>query len=209
MSNDAFDPALATALASIAPPGVLVDHRIIKRGDENALLPEERFSFPPSAAKVYRQSGAARIAARHLLGTLGFRGVALSRSTFGAPIWPPGVIGSLAHDEEVAVAAITGSCQFSALGIDVEPTVPLPSELVTLVATPAERRCYSSTVVGSRILFSIKEAIYKALNPLDGLFLDFQDIEIDLIANRGLTRNGEIVEVVFATSPRVIAISFR
>ena len=209
MSCDAIDPALATALKSIAPPGVLVGHRVIKRGDEDGLLPEERIAFWPSAPKIYRQSGAARIVARHLLGALGFGSLALPRSMSGAPVWPRGVIGSLAHDEEVAVAAITSSSQFSALGIDVEPAAPLPPELVMLVATPAERRCYTSAVIESRILFAIKEAIYKALNPLDGVFLDFQDIEVDLFANRGQTRNGQTVVVVFTMSPRIVVISFR
>lgn len=209
MSSDAIAPPLATALKSIAPPGVLVGHRVIRRGDDDGLLPEERIGFRPSAPKIYRQSGAARIVARHLLSILGFSSVALPRSMSGAAVWPPGVIGSLAHDEEVAVAAITNSSQFSALGIDVEPAVPLPPELVMLVATSAERRCYSSAVIGSRILFAIKEAIYKALNPLDDLFLDFQDIEVDLFAKRGHTRNGETVEVVFTVSPRIVAISFK
>jgi len=57
-------------------------------------------------------------------------------------------------------------------------------------------------------LFAIKEAIYKALNPLDGVFLDFQEIEVDLFANRGQTRNGQTVEIVFTMSPRIVAISF-
>lgn len=208
MRDDTSDPALVTALGPIAPTGILVGHRVISQGDEDGLLPEERNAFPPSASKVYRQSGAARIVARRLLGVLGFGGVALPRSMSGAPVWPPGVIGSLAHDETVAMAAIASSRQFSALGIDVEPAAPLPPELVMLVATPAERRCYPSAVVESRILFVVKEAIYKALNPLDGVFLDFQDIEVDLFANRGRTRSGQTVEVVFTMSPCVVAISF-
>jgi 4'-phosphopantetheinyl transferase EntD len=127
MSNEAHDPALTAALGSLAPPAVLVGHRIIRPGDEDALLPEERITFPPSARKIYRQSGAARIVARHLLGVFGFSGVPLPRSVSRAPVWPPEVIGSLAHDESVAVAAIASSRQFSALGIDVEPATPLLS----------------------------------------------------------------------------------
>jgi 4'-phosphopantetheinyl transferase EntD len=209
MSRDTLDPALSTALRSIAPPGILIGHRLIRPGDEDGLLAEERITFRRSALQVYRQSGAARIVTRRLLRALGCSGVALPRSASGAPIWPPGVVGSLAHDEEVAVAAIAGSRRFSALGIDVEPAAPLPPELVMLVSTPAERRRYSSAVLESRLLFVMKEAAYKALNPLDGVFLDFQSIEIDLYANRGQTRNGRTVELVFTISPRVVAIAFR
>jgi 4'-phosphopantetheinyl transferase EntD len=208
MSKHAYDPSLASAMGFLASTGVLVSHRIIMPGDEDALLPEERMTFRPSAPIIYRQSGAARIVARHLLDGLGFSGVALPRSISGVPVWPPGVTGSLAHDESVAVAAVARAREFSALGIDVEPAIPLPTELVNLVVTGTERRCYPASVIESRVLFAIKEAIYKALYPLDGLFLDFQDIEVDLHANRGQTRPGKTVTIAFIKSPRIVALAF-
>jgi len=208
MNKDVNDVGLIRALASLGPPNVLVGHRIITPGDEDALLPGERSTFRSSAPKIYRQSGAARIVARHLLGVFGFSDVVLSRSLSGAPVWPAGVVGSLAHDDSVAVAAIARSREFSALGIDVEPADPLPPELITLVATPTERRCYPAAIVESRILFAVKEAIYKALNLFDGPFLDFQDIEVDLNASRGRTRNGQTLAIAFTNSPRVVAMSF-
>lgn len=201
--------ALGASLQSIAPPGILVGHHLVRCGDEDALLPAERDDFIHSVAKVRRQSGAARIAARRLLEVYGFQNVALPRSWCGAPVWPSGIIGSLAHDDEVAVAAVARSQRFSALGIDVEPAAPLPSELVALVATPAERRRYAAAVLGTRLLFVVKEAIFKALNPIDGIFLDFQDIEVDLHSNRGRTRTGQLIGFVLTMSPRILAISFR
>jgi 4'-phosphopantetheinyl transferase EntD len=196
-------------LLSIAPRGILVGHHLIGLGDEDALLPAECDAFLHNAAKLRRQSGAARIAARRLLETQGFRNVALPRSRHGAPVWPAGIVGSLAHDDEVAVAAIASAERFSALGIDVEPATPLPCELVHLVATAGECRRYATTVLRSRLLFVAKEAIFKALNPLDGVFLDFRDIEVDLYKRRGLTRTGQLIELAFTTLPRVLAIAFR
>ena len=157
---------------------------------------------------MIRQSGAARIVARALLGSLGYPGIAIPRSETGAPVWPSGVIGSLAHDEDVAVAAIARAGRFSGLGIDVEPAVPLPPGLSSLIATPAERRCYRPEIIESRILFSIKEAVYKALNPLDGIFLDFQDVEVDLSAHRAVARSGRTIGFAFTMAPRVLAIAF-
>lgn len=203
------DPMLTAALASLVPPGILISHRVIAPGDEDRLLPEERIVLPHAALKVLRQSGAARIAARQLLCTLGHGDIALPRSRSGAPIWPPGVVGSLAHDDSVAIAAIGQSNQYSALGIDVEPAVPLPPEIITLVATSAERHRYPPAVTESRVLFVIKEAVYKALNPIDGLFLDFHDIEVDLASHRALTRNGQLIAIAVTTLPRIVAISFR
>jgi len=208
-SYDTAGPDLKAALRTIAPRGVLVGHRFIRPGDEEALLPEERTAFRQTASKVARQSGAARIVARDLLAVRGFHGVALPRSGSGAPVWPHGVVGSLAHDEEVAVAAVANSQDFSALGIDVEPADPLPPDLVRFVATPSERRRYSAGLLESRIMFVIKEAIYKALHPLDDMFLDFHDMEVDLEAGRGQTRNGQSVTLAFTLSPRVLALAFR
>ena len=208
IKEDVNDVALSSALTSLGPPNVLVGHRIIRPGDENALLPGERVTFRPSAPEIYRQSGAARIAARRLLGVSGFSDVVLPRSLSGSPVWPAGVVGSLAHDDSVAVAAIASSREFSALGIDVEPADPLPPELITLVATPTERRCYPADIIESRILFVIKEAIYKALSSFGGPFLDFQDVEVDLYAGRGRTRNGQTIAIAFTNSPRVVAMAF-
>ncbi len=82
----------------------MVGHRLISPGDENALLPEETPAFASSVPKVRRASGAARIVARQLLKGLGQPECALPRGSGGAPTWPAGVVGSLAHDSRVAVA---------------------------------------------------------------------------------------------------------
>jgi 4'-phosphopantetheinyl transferase EntD len=188
---------------------VLIGHRVITPEDEEALLPDEEAQFRSSAPKVRRRSGAARSVARSLLKSLGLPETAILRSASGAPIWPHGIVGSLAHDEDIAIAAVAASHQFSALGIDVEPATRLPPEIIEMVTTPRERERYATEVIESRLLFAVKESIYKALNPLDGRFLDFQDIEVDIPAKLGRTRNGAIVDVVFTTHPRVVAISFR
>jgi 4'-phosphopantetheinyl transferase EntD len=201
------DPALATALARLVPPGVLIDHRLIAAGDENAFLPTEAASFERSAVAVRRRSGAARIVARELLGTLGVKDFALVRSEAGGLVWPTGFLGAVAHDDEVAIAVIAKRREFAALGVDVEPARALPAELFALVATPAERQRYPE-LCASPVLFVAKEAIFKATYPTDGVFLDFQDIEVDIDAGCASTRHGRPVAVSVATFPRVVGIAF-
>ena len=87
-----FSLNLATAFAV---PGVLVGHRRISLGDEHSLLHEEEEAFRASVLAVRRASGAARIVARQLLGTLGLPKMALPRSKRGPPIWPAGIVASL------------------------------------------------------------------------------------------------------------------
>lgn len=45
----------------------------------------------------------------------------IGRADNGAPKWPAGVVGSLAHDHRRAVAAIGSASDYRAIGIDVEP----------------------------------------------------------------------------------------
>src|SRR3977135_880817 len=92
------DPSLQSAIDALSFPGIMIGHRLISPGDEDALLPQEIPAFAASVAKVRRASGAARVVARHLLKRLGQPECALPRSMGGAPAWPAGVIGSLAHD---------------------------------------------------------------------------------------------------------------
>src|SRR5262249_41046059 len=135
----AADRSLQSAIDDLRFPGINIGHRVISVGDEDALLPEEVSAFAASVLKVRRASGAARIVARELLARVGHAGCALPKGPFGAPIWPAGVVGSLAHDSRVAVAAVGLRGEVRGLGIDIEPNEPLPVDLLDLVATPRER----------------------------------------------------------------------
>src|SRR5262249_48275353 len=89
------DPSLHSSADALAFPGIVIGHRLILPGDEDALLPEEAPAFASSVVKVRRASGAARIVARQLLKRLGQPECALPRTSGGAPAWPAGVVGSL------------------------------------------------------------------------------------------------------------------
>src|SRR3954468_24371249 len=97
---NATNSQLARAIEAMSVPGILVDHRLIADGDELALLPEEMPAFAASVIKVRRASGAARIAARTLLARFGRVPQAILKSTAGMPVWPDGMVGSLAHDAQ-------------------------------------------------------------------------------------------------------------
>src|SRR5476649_421312 len=109
--NAATSP-LARAIEAMSVPGILVDHRLIADGDELALLPAEMAAFAGSVLKVRRASGAARIVARTLLSRFGRTAHPIPKFTAGMPVWPEGIVGSLAHDAKVAVAAMAAQCEF-------------------------------------------------------------------------------------------------
>lgn len=165
--------------AALAPLGARIGARRIRAGDEAA------FADPHSASPARgRASGAARIVARRLLEDLGFDGAAaLARSPTGAPQWPTGFVGSLAHDETFAVAAVAAAAPhgtIAGIGVDVEPAEPLPEDVVDLVLTREEARETAGDGLARRLIFCAKEAVYKAVHPLDGTALDYHDIRVSL-----------------------------
>ena len=203
------DPLFQSAIDTLAFPGVAVGHRLISPGDEHALLKEEVPALAASVVKVRRASGAARIVARQLLTQLGYANCALPKGPAGAPVWPAGIVGSLAHDSRVAVAAVGMRADVGALGIDVEPAECLPSELLDLVVTPQERLNLGDDVYRGRLLFVAKEAVYKAIHPLDQTFLEHHDVEINLSERTAVVRSGRVVELRFSISAHhLVALAF-
>ena len=207
LMREPTDPALRLAMASLSLPGLLIEHRLISPGDEQALMAEEAQSLSSSRPEARRASGAARIVARRLLAKLGHSGVALPRAGSGAPIWPEGVVGSLAHDCRVALAAVAAQGEVIGLGVDVEPAEPLPADMLDLVATSRERARLGGDTLRGRLLFVAKEAVYKALHPLDGIFLEHHDVEIDFEARRATAPHARVLELRWCVSTRLVALA--
>jgi 4'-phosphopantetheinyl transferase EntD len=192
--------------AALGPLGVLVGARRIRPGDEAAFA-SPSLGRPANLARR-RASGAARIVARDLLRELGADAAApLTRSPSGAPAWPEGVIGSLAHDDDFAVAAVARRGLLAGLGVDVEPGEPLPADLVGLVLNAAERREANADRVKQRLVFVAKEAVYKAIHPLDGTPLEYADIEIALGEGRATLKDGRRLQLVTLAGERLVAVA--
>lgn len=109
---------------------------------------------------------------RALLRSLIGEDVEVLRSANGAPVLPDGVTGSLAHDRELAVAAVGSSSAIRAVGIDVEPIHRLSDPVAELVVR-------SDDVVPDAITaFVAKEAAYKTWSILGGGILEHHDVNV-------------------------------
>lgn len=207
----AMAPGLARALGLLAErahPELRAGCRAIAPGDELGLTAAEAAPLARAVVPVRRASGAARIVARQLLAALGAgAAVELPRLASGAPAWPAGYAGSLAHDDDFAVAAVAPAERILAVGVDIEPALPLPEELLTLVATPAERARLGGDLLAARLLFCMKEAVYKATHPVDGIFLHHHDVEVCLDSSTATTSSGRRLRLWTATSPRLLALT--
>ena len=207
VSRAANGPSLQQALDAVAVPGLLIGHRVISPGDGDALRAAEAASISSSIANVRRASGAARTVARNLLAQLGHPEAQVPKDAGGAPVWPAGVVGSLAHDDEIAVAAVGLRRDFASVGIDVERAGALAADMLALVATQSERRRIADDLVKAKLLFALKEAVYKAVYPLDRLFLEFGDIEVDLAAGTATTRPGRTLTLRSCMSSHIVALA--
>lgn len=206
--NAAAQAALLQAMAVLAPKTVRIGCRLIRDGDEALLLPAEAASITARQPAMRRASGAARWIAHGLLADIGFNDFAVLRTPSGAPAWPDGITGSLAHDDDVAVAAVAPVGDIVSLGIDVEPALPLPDDIFTLVAIPEDRIETADPYLAGRILFAAKEAVYKAVYPLDRQVLGYEHISIDLEANRATTTTGRKARLAYCIAPRIVVLAF-
>lgn len=131
----------------------------------------------------------------------------MPRTATGAPSWPKGFLGSLAHDDEYAVAAIAKTGSVRSLGVDIEPSAPLPNDLVDFVLQPSERQATEGDGLRRRLIFVAKEAVYKAIHPLDGTPLEYQDIEIDLAAWRARIADGRTLALYASERGRLVVVA--
>ena len=95
-----------------------------------------------------------------------------------------------------------------AVGIDVEPATLLPDEMFDLVTTPRERSQIATDPYHGRLFFAAKEAVYKTVHPLDGKFLDYPDIEVDLAAQNAVTKTGRTLEIRFCISTHLVVVAW-
>jgi len=166
------------------------------------LFPEEERVIANAVEARRRDYATVRSFARACLGRLGYPPVPILPGVGGAPIWPAGIRGSMTHCAGYAAAAVGTTPPISTIGIDAEPDAPLPDGVLGLVATPTEqhqlavmrpelvegRDSTSAARIATqrkpdspnwdRLLFSAKEAVYKAWFPLVGGWLDPQESEI-------------------------------
>jgi len=98
------------------------------------------------------------------------------------PIWPDHCVGSISHSTTIAAALV--SKNFKSVGIDIEETGRVEEKLYRILFTEFEKELISqsnpahSGLDAAAIIFSAKEAGYKAIYPLGRKFIGFQEAEI-------------------------------
>jgi 4'-phosphopantetheinyl transferase EntD len=148
-----------------------------------ALFPEEELLVAIAADKRRREFLTARNCAHSALDALGIASTPILSGERGAPQWPPGVVGSITHCTGFRAAAVARACDVTTIGLDAEPNEVLPDRVLELISLPQERVRLRDLPLGTcwdRLLFSIKESVYKAWFPLARSWLGFKDADITI-----------------------------
>lgn len=102
----------------------------------------------------------------------------------GEPIWPSNIVGSITHSHGYAAAAVARKADVRALGLDAETDEPLSSKVLRRISNDQEQG-WAKTIGGvlvqhpGKVLFSAKEATYKAWYPITHEWLGFKEAFID------------------------------
>ncbi len=148
------------------------------------LWPQEAELVAGATPARRREFVTARDCARRALTGLGIAPAPIVADTDRVPVWPAGVVGSIAHCPGYRVAAVASSCAVAGLGIDAEPNRNVSREILTRIASQEEKamvwELFSSDpgIAWDRLLFSAKEAIYKAWYPMARRFLACEQVVV-------------------------------
>lgn len=152
-----------------------------------ALHPVEAEQIAGAVERRRVEFASARACAREAMTRLGIPVGPVVRGGRGMPVWPAGVVGTLTHTDGLRAAALAPADRVRSLGIDVEVHGPLADGILEAVSLPEEaawvRAARSDTpaVHWDRLLFTAKEATYKAWFPLTRRWLGFADARITLV----------------------------
>lgn len=176
--------------ADMFPGPVRVFEMDPRMADVAWLQPEEAGHVARAIDKRRREFAAGRKLARSGMQELGVAGEPpLVPGEDRVPIWPNGVVGTITHTENWAIAAVAWEHEVRELGVDVEQDSPMREPIWRRICRPDEQRWVESLDATDRglwgkVIFSAKECAYKAQYIYSRTFLDFYAMEISVETHR-------------------------
>lgn len=176
------DWVLPFPLAEAQMSRVSLDPQRFDKGDFALCHIEPPQPLLRAVAKRQAEYLAGRLCARSALKRLGSRSALPSADGRHGPRWPASFCGSISHSKGMAGAVCGRSNRWRSLGLDIEETMNhrRAERLAPEILTPGEQQRFAGLDLDrlTSLAFSLKEALYKALNPLTGRFFYFHDAEL-------------------------------
>ena len=191
MSSGKTIAQLREAAHLIVPMGAAFEVAII---DQRAtdLLPEERKLIESWAPSRQREFVTGRMCARRALDLLEVDASGLLPDADGIPQWPEDTVGSISHCRGVAMAMVAKSVDCRLLGLDLEKTNRLSAGAIKQVLHPIEEIFTGGDQLKASILFSLKEAFYKAQFPKWQAVGNFSDLALEVDLTEGTAKIREM-----------------
>lgn len=101
-----------------------------------------------------------------------------------SPIWPSGVTGAITHADDMALAVVGPNVLYQGIGVDIEPklTHARARQLSRRILAIGEDRTLSPDddqfALLMTVTFSLKESLFKALNPMVKRVFGLQDASV-------------------------------
>ena len=97
------------------------------------------------------------------------------------PIWPDGLSGSISHTKPLVMVGVADCDDRTTIGIDIEQANRVKQRLFKKLFTRKELIEHEKSLSDwAGVIFSAKESVFKALNPLTDNYLGFLEVEISL-----------------------------
>jgi 4'-phosphopantetheinyl transferase EntD len=148
--------------------------------DDAVLFPGEELMIARAVDARRRAFTTGRACARQALSGLGVGPREILADQRGAPLWPADIVGSITHCEGYRAGAVAWREEVACIGIDAEPAgKELRDGVLRRIASNWERASLDRLgairpeIAWGRLMFSAKEAVYKAWYPLTGRWLGF------------------------------------
>lgn len=177
-------------IAAVLPAAVATAEAYGDVPDE-PVFPGEEPAVARAVESRRREYVTARRCAREALARLGIPPAPVHTGSRREPVWPAGVVGSITHCPGYRAAAVARTAVLGSIGIDAEPHAPLPDGVLDSVTVPAERPRLAGLTTSrpeicwDRLLFSAKEAVYKAWFPLTHRMLGFEEVDVAVDSGGG------------------------
>lgn len=148
------------------------------------LYPQEAATVARAVPRRQAEYAEVRACARQAMHRLGVPPLPILSGQDRAPIWPEGLVGSMTHCAGYRAAAVAMVSDVVTLGIDAEVHDHLPAGVLDYITSPGERAWVAEltadhpAVSWDRLVFSAKEAVFKAWYPLTGRWLGFEQAEL-------------------------------
>ena len=155
-------------------------------------LPEEQVVVLYAVPKRRNEFNTVRSCAHRAINEIRVDVISILKGLNGEPCWPKEVTGSITHCYGFRGAVVCKSEAIQSIGIDAEPYTFLPEGVMDSISLPAERFIISSMhnshlLFWDKILFSAKEATYKAWYLIMKQCLEFKDIYIKFFVDNSIT----------------------